>query len=77
MGVLEGLTTDEMLVNYPQEYQSFRNDGPDYQIPGGESFRQFYDRCSGALEDVAINNLGKNQDWLPTADFLVLFSAMS
>ena len=59
LGVLEGLTTDEMLEKYPQEYQSFRNDGPDYQLPGGESFRQFFDRCSSALEDVVACNIGK------------------
>ena len=59
LGVLEGLTTDEMKVKYPQEYQSFRNDGPEYQVPGGESFKQFYDRCSGALEEVAVRNPGK------------------
>ena len=70
LGVLEGLTTDEMLVNYPQEYHSFRNDGPDYQIPGGESFRQFYDRCSRALEDVAINNLGKKIGLVTHGGFL-------
>ena len=59
LGVLEGMTTDEMLQKNPAEYQSFRNDGPEYQVPGGESFRQFYDRCSGALEDVANRNPGK------------------
>ena len=59
LGVLEGLTTEEMKVKYPQEYQSFRNDGPEYQVPGGESFRQFYNRCSGALEEVAARNPGK------------------
>ena len=59
LGVIEGLTTDEMLEKYPQEYQSFRNDGPEYQVPGGESFRQFYERCSGALEEVAVRNPGK------------------
>lgn len=59
LGVLEGLTTEEMKVKYPQEYQSFRNDGPEYQVPGGESFRQFYERCSGALEEVAVRNPGK------------------
>ena len=59
LGVLEGLTTEEMKVKYPQEYKSFRNDGPEYQVPGGESFKQFYDRCSGALEEVASRNPGK------------------
>ena len=59
LGVLEGLTTDEMLVNKPEEYQSFREDGTDYQVPGGESFRQFYNRCSQALEDIASKHPGK------------------
>ena len=59
LGVLAGLTTEEMKVKYPQEYQSFRNDGPEYQVPGGESFRQFYERCSGTLEEVAVRNPGK------------------
>jgi len=59
LGVLEGLTTDEMLVTKPEEYQSFREDGTDYQVPGGESFRQFYNRCSQALEDIANKHPGK------------------
>ena len=33
--------TDEMLEKNPAEYQSFRNDGPEYQVPGGESFVSF------------------------------------
>jgi len=59
LGVLEGLTTDEMLVTKPEVYQSFREDGTDYQVPGGESFRQFYNRCSQALEDIANKHPGK------------------
>ena len=59
LGVLEGLTTDEMLLKYPEEYQSFLNEGPNYQVPGGESFQQFYDRCSGALEQLAKRTPGK------------------
>ena len=59
LGVLEGMTTEEMLEKNPAEYQSFRNEGPEYQVPAGESFRQFYDRCSVALEDVANRNPGK------------------
>ena len=59
LGVLQGMTTDEMMVKHPTEYRSFRNDGPTYQVPGGESYRQFFDRCSGALEDLAKRNQGK------------------
>jgi len=70
LGVLEGLTTDEMLLKYPKEYQSFRNDGPNYLVPGGESFQQFYDRCSGALEDVAMRNPGKKIGLVTHGGFL-------
>ena len=48
-----------MLVKHPSVYQSFRNEGPEYQVPEGESFRQFYDRCAGALEDIASRHPGK------------------
>ena len=53
LGVLEGLTTDEMLVKQPAVYQSFLHDGPHYQPPGGESFTQFSKRCSAAIEHLA------------------------
>lgn len=53
LGALEGLTTDEMLERHPEVFHSFRNDGPDYSPPGGESFRQFCERCSKAIEEIA------------------------
>ena len=59
LGVLEGLTTDEMLVEHPEVYRSFREDGPEYQPPGGESFKQFYERCSSAVEKLALLQSGK------------------
>ena len=70
LGVLEGLTTDEMLQKHPSEYQSFRNDGPDYQVPGGESFRQFCDRCSHALEEVAARHPGERIGLVTHGGFL-------
>ena len=59
LGVLEGLTTVEMERERPEEYNAFRNAGPEYQVPGGESYRQFYDRCKGALEELADRHPGK------------------
>ena len=53
LGVLEGLNTNEMEQSQPGAYKSFRNDGPDFQVPNGESFRQFYDRCANAIEELA------------------------
>lgn len=70
LGVLEGLTTDEMLQKHPSEYQSFRNDGPDYQVPGGESFRQFCDRCSQALEEVSARHPGERIGLVTHGGFL-------
>ncbi len=51
LGVMQGLTTKEMEERCSEIYQSFRQNGPDYQIPEGESFRQFYLRSADALED--------------------------
>ena len=34
LGVLEGLTTDEMKKDYPKEFESFLTLGPDYQLLG-------------------------------------------
>ena len=70
LGVLEGLTTDEMIDKFPNEYQSFRNDGSDYQIPDGESFRQFYERCSQALEEVSFRHSGKRIGLVTHGGFL-------
>lgn len=59
LGVMQGLTTSEMVQRCPEVYDSFRNAGPDYVIPDGESFRQFHDRCVEALEDYAERHAGE------------------
>ena len=70
LGVLEGLTTEEMLKASPGEYQSFRNNGPEYQVPGGESFRQFYERCANTLEEMACKHAGKKIGVITHGGFL-------
>ena len=60
LGVLEGMNTEEMKVSQPDIYSSFRNDGPDFQVPNGESFREFCLRCSGAIEELATRHSGGN-----------------
>jgi len=60
LGVLEGMNTEEMKVSQPDVYSSFRNDGPDFQVPNGESFREFCLRCSGAIEELATKHSGAN-----------------
>ena len=59
LGVLEGLSTDEMKESLPDAFQSFMEGGPDYQPPGGESFRQFFDRCSHAIDSLANEHSGQ------------------
>lgn len=58
LGILQGLTTAEMLERCPVVYDSLRNAGPDYILPEGESFRQFHERCVEALEDLADRHAG-------------------
>ena len=58
LGVLEGLNTDEMMQSHPEVYKSFRHDGPEYEVPGGESFLHFYERCSASIEDLANRHQG-------------------
>ena len=41
LGLLEGLNTDEMLEQYPEIYNSFRNDGPDFLVPEERVFGSF------------------------------------
>ena len=58
LGVIQGLTTSEMLDQCPDVYDSFRNNGPDYLVPEGESFRQFSKRCVSAIEDFSDRHVG-------------------
>ena len=59
IGVLEGMTTDEMLEKQPEAYHSFLHEGPCYQPPGGESFQQFARRCLEVIETLASRHPGK------------------
>lgn len=59
LGVIQGLTTKEMLKRCPEVYEAFRIKGPDYLVPEGESFRQFHERCVEALEDFASRHQGE------------------
>jgi probable phosphoglycerate mutase len=39
LGVLQGLTIQESMSRYPQEYRDFTSNNVDYVLPGGESKR--------------------------------------
>ncbi len=48
-GCLEGLTHEEMLTIYPEIYAGWKSGEPDFNLPGGESLRQFHERVRSAL----------------------------
>jgi probable phosphoglycerate mutase len=58
LGVLEGLNTTELKESQPDVYKSFREGGADFEVPGGESFRQFYQRCAGSIADISNRHPG-------------------
>ena len=60
LGIMQGLTTEEMLEQCPDAYESFRNNGPDFLIPKGESFRQFSKRCVSVIEDFSDRHVGQS-----------------
>ena len=52
-GVFEGLIAAEIASRYPEEHARFVSRDPDYEVPGGESARNFTLRCLGCLAEIA------------------------
>lgn len=59
-GLFEGLTHEEILKKYPEFYKKWLTDPYSVDIPGGESLKKFEKRVVRAIEDIALNNPGKN-----------------
>jgi probable phosphoglycerate mutase len=57
-GIFEGLTGEEIVARYPEEHARFASRGPDYAVPGGESARNFTQRCVGCLAEIADRHHG-------------------
>ena len=58
LGVFQGLTSEAIRENYPEEYAIHRNNGADYVIPEGESFREQVARNVACLEELARKHVG-------------------
>lgn len=58
-GVAEGLTYGELDHQYPDAFSRVRETDPDFEIPGGESRRQFQSRVKAAFESLAAQHRGK------------------
>ena len=59
-GVFEGLTLDEIGKTYPEEFAAYTSGNPDYRIPGGESQRQFWHRCTAFLSEIVDRHAGQS-----------------
>lgn len=58
-GVLESMTHDEMMQTRTAEYEGWKSGAPDFQIPEGESLRQFSERIQAALQVVLSKHQGE------------------
>lgn len=58
-GAAEGLTYGELDVQFPDVFSKVRPVDPDFEVPGGETRRQFHDRVKGAFEALAREQAGR------------------
>lgn len=79
LGVWEGLTRDEIIERYPQEYHQRLQDLAHYRIKGGESFKDLQLRVMKKLSTI-LNEL-KNKNILLVAhggvNRVILFDALN
>lgn len=59
LGIFEGLTTDEMEQQYPDEFAEFQRSGPEYILREGESASQKYDRNIACFNEIAKKHPGE------------------
>lgn len=52
VGILEGLTSEEVQAIYPEEYRSWRHGDINYAIPNGESQQMMFDRVLSAWQEI-------------------------
>lgn len=55
-GIFQGLDKTSVAKLHPEAYAGHHSGDPDFQIPEGESTRQFYKRVTGCLEDLAAHH---------------------
>ncbi|MBI4776467.1 MAG: histidine phosphatase family protein [Deltaproteobacteria bacterium] len=60
LGVLEGLTYQEVAERHPDLFREWREDIVNYRLPGGECFREAAARVLEALKKILEGKEGKN-----------------
>lgn len=59
-GLWEGMRWDNLLVKYPQEYNTWETKPHLHQMPEGESMQSFQQRLISAIEDILRKEDGRN-----------------
>lgn len=59
MGIFQGLTPEEMEIQFPEERAEYRRLGAVYVIPSGESANQRIERALGCLDELALRHRGE------------------
>ncbi|KAH6788251.1 Phosphoglycerate mutase family protein [Perilla frutescens var. hirtella] len=60
LGDLQGVLFDEAAKINPEAYRAFRSNRNDLEIPGGgESYDQLHNRCTLALQRIAMKHIGE------------------
>jgi probable phosphoglycerate mutase len=52
-GIFQSLDKTAVATLHPEAYAGYHSGDPDFQIPEGESTRQFHERITSCLEDLA------------------------
>ena len=58
LGSLQGMTKNEYQNKFPKDFSAFLTEDPDYVIPGGESARCQYRRCTDGCTELAMRHPG-------------------
>jgi probable phosphoglycerate mutase len=58
-GVFEGHTFAELEARWPEDVRRWRDRDPDFAAEGGETLRDFYERCVAVAADLAARHAGQ------------------
>ncbi len=59
-GIFQGLARGDVEGRHPEAHAAYTAGDPDYQIPEGESTRQFYERVVECIEELAERHAGQH-----------------
>jgi probable phosphoglycerate mutase len=59
-GVFESLTREELKLKHPKILEAYLKKDYDFEVPGGESLKEFYTRIVNEIESIAQKHANKN-----------------